>query len=194
MKASKKVGLIVIVIVIVAALAVLFSIYAGQAREKGDLQNRLSLAETLVPTLTKQKGDLQDELSQAQSLLDAGLAKFPDAVESIEYGEDFFKVAYGQNLYTMSAGCGVELTRLSASNPIDTKVGGVTYSVSAFVVVIEGNMANMLKFIDAIGTGLDYDLSWNFQLPWSVQVKRVDMEVGNGKTTISLDLYGYKGT
>jgi hypothetical protein len=194
MKLSKKVGLIVIMVVIVAALAVLFTIYARQAGERKDLQDRLSRAETLLPTLITQRDALEDKLVQAESSLDSSQAKFPEAVESIEYGEDFFKIAYGQNLYAMAAGCGVELTRLSASPPTGKAVGGVNYFVSSFLLIVEGNTDNILKFIDAIGTGINYDLTWSFQLPWSVDVKKVDMEVNRSKATISLDIYGYRGT
>jgi len=194
MKLSKKVGLIVIIVVIVAALAVLFTIYSRQASERGELQDKLSRAETLLPTLINQRDSMEKELVQAESSLDSSQAKFPEVVESIEYGEDFFKIAYGQNLYAMAAGCGVELTRLSASPPTSKKVGTITYFVSSFTVVVEGTTDNILKFIDAVGTGIDYDLSWSFQLPWSVDVKSVDMEVNKSKATISLDIYGYRGT
>lgn len=194
MKPGKKVGLIVIIAVIVIALASLFTIYSRQAGERRDLQDRLSRAETLLPTLITQRNNLQDQLAQAESSLDSSQAKFPEVIESIEYGEDFFKIAYGQNLYAMAAGCGVELTRLTASNPINKKVGTITYSISSFGVMVEGNTDNILKFIDAVGTGIDYNLSWSFQLPWSVDVKSVNMEVNKSRATISLDIYGYRGT
>ena len=194
MKLSKKVWLIVVVVIIVAALGVLFSIYSGQARERGDLQDRLSRAQTLLPTLITQRDSMEDQLAQAQSSLDSSQVKFPESVDSIEYGEDFFKIAYGQKLYTMAGGCGVELTRLTASKPINKEVGTVTHSISSFTVVVEGNTDNILKFIDAIGTGIDYDLSWSFQLPWSVDVQSINIEVNKSKATISLDIYGYKGT
>ncbi len=194
MKLSKKVGLIVGIVILAVVLGILFTIYAGQARERGDLQDRLSRDQTLLPTLIKQRDSLEDQLAQAQSSLDSSQSKFPELVESIEYGEDFFKIAYGQKLYTMAGGCGVELTRLTASQPINKKVGTVTYSISSFVVVVEGNTDNILKFIDAIGTGIDYDLSWSFQLPWSVDVHSINIEVNKSKATISLNIYGYKGT
>jgi len=185
MKLSKKVWLIVEVIIIVAALASLFTIYSRQAGERGDLQDRLSRAETLVPKLTNNKKTAEDQLASATSLLNKNQAKFPESVESIEYGEDLFKIADD---------CNVELTSLHSSTPTGKKVGSVTYSVSSFGVVVEGNTDNILKFIDAIGTGIDYDLSWSFQLPWSVDVNSINMEVAKSKATISLDIYGYKGT
>ncbi len=196
MKPSKKVWLIIGIAIFAIVLAVLFSIYSGLAGERKQLENNLWGAQALLPKLTAEKGDLENQLAQAQSLLDRSRAKFPEVLESIEYGEDFFKIAYGQNLYAMAGGCGVDLTRLTASQPTDKEAGGATYSVSSFVVVVNGDTDDILDFIDAIGTGIDYKLQWSFQLPWSVDVKSVKMNItsGTGGTaTINLDIYAYKG-
>lgn len=195
MKLSKKVWLIIGIAIFAIVLAVLFSTYSRQAGEREQLENDLFTARALLPKLTNQKGDLKNQLAQAQSLLDRSRAKFPEVLESIEYGEDFFKIAYGQNLYAMADGCGVDLTKLTASLPTDKEAGGATYSVSSFTVVVTGEVKNMLKFIDAIGTGIDYEPTWSFQLPWSVDVKGVKIDVGGeeSKATIKLDIYAYKG-
>ena len=190
MKLSKKVWLVVVIVIFAVALGILFSIYSGQAGERAQLTDRMSNAQTLLPSLVANREKLEDQLTQAESLLDESQAKFPEVLRSIEYGEDFFKVAYGQNLYSMASGCGVELTSLTASKPSNKKVGTVTYSVSSFAVVVKGNIDDTLDFIDAIGTGIDYELSWSFQLPWSVNVKSVSMS--SGGATINLDIYGYK--
>ena len=192
MKLSKKVWLIVVIVIFAIALGVLFSIYSGQAGERNELNDKLSNAQTLLPSLVANREKLEDQLTQAESLLDKSQAKFPEVLESIEYGEDFFKVAYGQNLYSMASGCGVELTSLTASKPTTKKLGAVTYSVSSFAVVVKGNIDDTLDFIDAIGTGIDYEPTWSFQLPWSVDVKSVNMDVARRTTTINLDIYGYK--
>ena len=192
MKISRKVRLILGVVVIVAALVSLYVIYSGQAAERNDLNTRLARAQAFLVGLTNQKNDLENNLSQSESLLEASKSQFPQSVASIEYGEDFFKIAYGENLYTMADGCGVELTSLTASRPTDRTVGAVTYSVSSFVVTVSGSIGNVLKFIDAIGTQIDYQLMWSFQLPWSVDVKSMNINV-NGSATISLDVYAYKG-
>jgi len=194
MKLSKKVWLIVVIVIFAVVLGVLFFIYSGQAKERDQLNDRMSLARTLLPGLTDNRQDKEDELTQAESLLAANQAQFPEVVESIEYGEDFFKIAYGQNLYTMAAGCGVDLTGLTASKPTNKEVGPVTYSVSSFTVKVSGSIDNILKFIDAIGTGIDYEPTWSFQLPWSVDVKSINMDVGGGSglATVKLDIYGYK--
>ena len=190
MKLSKKVWLVVVIVIFAVALGVLFSIYSGQNGERAQLTDRMSNAQTLLPSLVANREKLEDQLTQAKSLRDESQAKFPEVLRSIEYGEDFFKVAYGQNLYSMAAGCGVELTSLTASKPSNKKVGAVTYSVSSFAIVVKGNIDNTLDFIDAIGTGIDYELRWDFQLPWSVNVKSVSMS--SRGATINLDIYGYK--
>ena len=192
MNLSRKVWMIVGAVIIVAALVSAGVVYFQQAGEREELNERLSIAQILVTGLTADKNQLENRLAQAESLLNTNKARFPEVVESIEYGEDFFKIAYGQNLYTMASGCGVDLTRLATSPPTSTGVGTITYSVSSFVVVVEGDIDNILKFIDAIGTGIDYDLSWSFQLPWSVDVKSVSISA-SGSANINLDVYGYEG-
>jgi len=192
MKLSKKVLLIVIIVIFAVVLGVLFSIYSGQAGERAELNDRLSRAQTLLPGLIDNREGKEDQLTQAESLLEASQAQFPEVIESIEYGEDFFKIAYGPNLYTMAAGCGVDLTSLTASKPTNKTVGTVTYSVSSFTVTVRGSIDNVLKFIDAIGTGIDYEPTWSFQLPWSVDVNSVNMNVASGSATVNLIIYGYK--
>ena len=196
---DKKIWLIIGTVILVAALVFLVRMYTQQVQEQEQLRTNLAAQQALLRTLTVTENDTQNRLNQAQSLLDASRAKFPESVESIEYGEDFFKTAYGQNLYAMAGGCGVNLTGLTVSPPTDKTVGAVTYSVSSVVVTISGAIddVDVYKFIDAIGTGIDYKLPWSFQLPWSVDVTEVNIvnEV-NGESataTINLDIYAYKG-
>jgi len=195
MKPSRKVWIIIGIGIFAIVLGILYVFYFREVGEREQLSDRLAVAEVILPGLTADREELEDRLAQAQSSLEANKKQFPEVVESIEYGEDFFKIAYGENLYSMASGVGVELTRLTAAQPTSTTAGGVTYSVSSFMIVVDGSIDNILKFIDAIGTGIDYELSWNFQLPWSVDVKSVNIDMGGEKAsaTISLDIYGYKG-
>jgi hypothetical protein len=191
MKLSRKVLLILGAVVLVGALIVVYMIYFQLAGERNLLEDRLDTAQTVLPALVANKNTEESQLAEAQSALDLSRAKFPSAPESIEYGEDFFRVAYGQNLYTMAEGAGVNLIKLTASQPADRKIGTVTYSVSSFVVTITGDLDNTLKFIDAIGTRINYKLTWNFQLPWSVEVKSISRNPAGA--VINLDIYGYRG-
>lgn len=195
MKLNSKTLLIVVSCILVIALVVVGILYFQQAGERRELNERLDEAQTRSDILKHEKeggGGLDDQLAYAQSKLDGYQSQFPQAVESIEYGEDFFKIAYGQNLYTMAAGCGVELTSLTATKPSGKTIGAVTYSISSFNLAVQGGKNNILKFIDAIGTGIDYKLSWKFQEPWSVRVNSVIMNVAGGTAAINLDVYGYK--
>ncbi len=177
MKLSKKVWLIVVIVIFAVALGILFSIYSGQARERNELNDRMSRAQTLLPGLTDNREGKEDELTQAESLLEAGQAQFPESVESIEYDDDLFEVADD---------CNVSLTKLTASKPTSKTVGTVTYSVSSFVVVVRGSIDNILEFIYALRIGDD------FQLPWSAEVTGVKINVSSGTATVNLVIYGYK--
>jgi hypothetical protein len=175
MKLTRKVGLIVGAVIIVAALVSLYIVYFRQAEELGDLNERLEDAEALSPGLTATKEELEDQLAQATLLLNKNQAEFPESVESIEYDDDLFEIADD---------CNVDITRLTASTPKNQKLGTVTYSVSSFTVVVKGTIDDILNFIYAIRTGDD------FQLPWSADVTGVSISMNTA--TISLNIYGYK--
>ena len=177
MKLSKKVLLILVIVIFAVALGVLFSIYSGQNGERADLNERLSLTQTLLPGLIDNRETKEDELTQAESLLAASQAQFPESVESIEYGDDLFEIADD---------CNVSLTKLTAAKPTNKTVGTVTYSVSSFTVVVQGSIDNILEFIYALRTGDD------FQLPWSAEVNIVQTNVSGGSANINLVIYGYK--
>jgi len=178
MKLSKKVWLIVVIVIFAVALGVLFSIYSGQNGERAQLNDRLSTAQTLLPGLMNNRETKEDELTQAESLLAASQAQFPESVESIEYGDDLFEIADD---------CNVSLTKLTASKPSSKTVGAVTYSVSSFNLVVYGSFDNILDFIYAIRTGDD------FRLPWSAEVTGLNTNVSGGSVNINLIIYGYKG-
>lgn len=178
MKLSKRVLLIVIIVIFAVALGVLFSIYFGQNGERAELNERLSQAQTLLAGLINNRETMEDELTQAESLLAVSQAQFPESVESIEYGDDLFEIADD---------CNVSLTKVSASKPTSKTVGTVTYSTSRFDLAVQGSYANILDFIYALRTGDD------FQLPWSAEVTSIKTSVSGGSASISLVIHGYKG-
>ena len=177
MKLSKKVLLIVIIVIFAVVLAILFTIYFGQADERGQLNDRISRARTLLPGLINTREEKEAELAHAEWLLNANQAKFPQSVESIEYGEDLFEIADD---------CNVVLAKITASRPASKTVGSITYSISSFVVVVNGNIDNILDFVYALRTGYD------FRLPWSAEVNSIQMNVAGGRATINLVIYGYE--
>lgn len=174
MKIGRKVGLILGAVVIVAALVVVGVFYFPQAGELADLNDRLDIAQTKLPTFNKQKQDLEDELASAQSSLDMSRVKFPESVDSIEYGEYLFEIADD---------CDVVLSSLNFPKPKVKKVGTVTYSVVSLSLPIKGTLANIFEFIDTIRTDDRFA---------STEVKNINMNVG-GSVIINVDIYGYEG-
>lgn len=178
MKLSKKVQLIVIIVIFAVVLSILFALYSRQAGEQGQLNERLDRAQTLLPGLAANKQSLTDQLAQAQSSFNTSQEQFPESVESIEYDDDLFEIADD---------CNVVLNHVTASKPTNKKVGTVTYSASTFTMAVAGSIYDILEFIYAIRTGDD------FRLPWSAEVNGVNMNVAAGTANINLIIYGYKG-
>ena len=175
MKINSRVGLIVIVVVLVAALAGLYTVYSRQAADRSQLNESLDRAQTLLPGLTANKVSLEDQLAQAQSSLGASQARFPASVESIEYGEYIFEIAER---------CNLQLASLSFPRPTARTVGSVTYSVVSLSLPVSGTLENIFKFVDIIKTDPRFA---------STQVNSVNLNVGGGSATIAVDIYGYEG-
>jgi hypothetical protein len=174
MKISSRVGLIVIIVVIVAALAGLYvGVYSREAAERDDLIARQDRAQVLQSQLSATKSDLEGELASAQSSLDATRAQFPEAVESIEYGEYIFEIVEE---------CNLQLPDLSFPRPTGRIEGSVSYSVVSLTLPVSGTMENIFKLIDLIKTDPRFA---------STRVNSVVLSSGGG--TIIVDIYGYKG-
>jgi len=175
MKLSSKVWLIVISVVLVAALAGLYTVYSRQAAERADLTERLEDAESLLPGLAVSKSDLEDQLASAQSSLSTSQAQYPQEIHSIEYGEHIFEIVEE---------CNLRLASLNFPRPAGVKQGAVTYRVVSLTLPVSGALENIFKFIDIINTDPRFT---------STRVKSVNLNVGGGSATIAVDIYGYKG-
>jgi hypothetical protein len=174
MKIGRKALLVLGAVAIVAALIVVGMLYFRQAGDRADLNNRLDRAQTLLLGLTASKNNLEDQLISAQSTLDESSAKFPESVESIEYGEYLFEIADD---------CNVNLDSLSFPKPAATTVGGVACSVVSLILPVSGTLENIFQFIDTIRTDDRFA---------STNIRSVNIKTG-GSTAITLDIYGYKG-
>jgi len=162
MKISKKVGLIVAAVIIVALLVVVFTIYFQQVREQRELNERLDSATARSVQLTAQKGELEDKLAQAQSLLDTSQAEYPQEVHSIEYGEYIFEIIDD---------CNLTLASLSFPKPSSTQV--------SLSLPVSGSVADIFEFIHTINTDDRFS---------STSVNSVNLNAG-GSATISITIY-----
>jgi type II secretory pathway pseudopilin PulG len=172
MKISRKVWIIVGIAIIVVLLVIVFMTYFGQVREQQDLEDRLNSATARSVTLRAEKDDLGNQLSQAESLLNTSQAQYPQAIESIEYGEYIFEIAEK---------CNLSLASLTFPKPTARTVGSVTYSVVSLTLPVSGALEDIFEFIDTIRTDPRFA---------STQVKSVNL--AGESATISVDIYGYR--
>jgi hypothetical protein len=174
MKISKKVWIIVGICIFAVILGILGTFYFREVGEREQWETRLENAQVRLPGLTAEREELEDRLAQATSALNKNQAEFPESVESIEYDDDLFEIADD---------CNVDITSIQASTPTSSGI----YSVSSFIVAVSGDIDDILQFIYAIRTGDD------FQLPWSAEVKVVNISIADKTAaTISLNIYGYE--
>jgi len=174
MRLSKKVWIIIGICIIVVLLGIVFSSYSQQVREQRELNEQLDAAEVLSIKLEIDEEDLKNELAQAQSLLGTSQKKFPQAVESIEFGEYIFEIADD---------CNVTLDYLKFPKPSAKTEGSVTYSVVSLTLPVRGALADIFEFVNTIKTDARFA---------STQVNSVNLNVGGGSAAISVDIYGYK--
>jgi len=163
MKLGKKVGLIIVAVVIVGLLCLVVTIYFRQVREQQDLNERLDSATARSAQLITQKADLEDELAQAESLLDTTQVEYPQEVHSIEYGEHIFEIIDE---------CNLTLDSLSFPSPSATQV--------SLSLPVSGTVADIFEFINIINTDDRFA---------STQVNSVNLNVGGGGATISITIY-----
>ncbi len=185
------------------------SLFVGFSRlsgEQGKVEDSLSSAQDLLPQLISQEDDLtsqltelENQLAQAESSLSRSAARFPEAVESIEYDEELFMIAHD---------CGLEVFSLTASEPSDIKVKvgeeTVTYTITIFEVevrptapppftkaYIDTTIANMLAFINNIVTG-EYFTTADIEIV-DIKAPKPDETGKEMSATIRLVIYSYKG-
>ncbi len=203
MKISRTARLILGIGIFTIVVGILCWVCIQKWSEQGQLKNSIELAQATLPRLISERGDLESqlpqaesELAQAESLLNGIKARFPESVESIEYDEVLFEIADD---------CDLEILELTASEPDDEEIEGITYSVASFVVEVKGKyggyidktVGDILDFINTIATSEYSPGETNFV---NTIIKEVNMEVPEpGDTdekptaTIKLDIYGYQG-
>jgi len=203
MKISRTAWLILGIGIFAIAIGILCWVFLQQVQEQKGLNNSLSLAQATLPRVISERNDLESqlpqlesELAQAESLLSGVKARFPESVESIEYDEVLFEIADD---------CDLEIIELTASEPSDEEIAGITYYITSFKVKVEGKyggyidktVGDILDFINTIATSEYSPGETNFV---NAIIKEVNMEVPEPgevdekpKATIKLDIYGYQG-
>jgi len=205
MRLSKTALLILGAGVFIIALAALFMLYSTQAGDEEQMEESLADAQALLPQLIAQKEDWQSQLTQLESqlvqeasALDKSMARFPEAVESIEYAEELFLIAHD---------CDLEIVSITSTAPRDQEVKDtpIIYSITTLEVEVspaaappfplteaylDSTVANMLDFVDTIVNG-GYFTTANVE-----QVTIEIPEIGESEkplAIIKLIIYSYEG-
>jgi hypothetical protein len=194
MRLSKTAKLILGIGVFIIAVGVLGWVYLEQRGEQQRLDDSLALAQATLPTVTSQREGLENQLTEVDTelvevvlLLDETKASFPESVESIEYDEALFDIADD---------CNLDITSVTASEPSDTEVESITYSIASFTVEVKGTVAHILNFIETIATS---DFSPGETSFVNADIESVSMSIpepdegGQPSATINLIIYGYEG-
>jgi hypothetical protein len=188
------------------------------------LNTSIEQATSTLPRLTAQKKDLDSQLAQLQSELTSLQAELlqakaelsvaaesvPVSAESIEYDERLFKIASDWNLV---------ITEIVASEPSETKVEGITFDVTTFVVHLQGpaiesafedtdgykeyiynTLKDMLAYINTLVNELDFAsasiqlVGINLPPPLSnEELATQGVDVERPTISIQLNIYSYKG-
>jgi hypothetical protein len=168
--------------------AVLLALQASRSGDAKQLEDSLVITQTLLTKLSSDKEGLDNQLAQLKNQLDQAdtaytnsQANFPEAVASIEYDEELFFIADDYNL---------EVTKLTASEPIENKVDEVSFANTVIKVEVQGEVPDILSFINNVATGGFFN-SATIELV-NLKVPKPD-EDKQPSAVIEITVYSYEG-
>ncbi len=162
MKFTTRTWVLLLFAVIIIAGGVLYWIYDGRLEQRELALRERELAEMMIPAVQAQKVSAEEELAEIeaeyQELIEQleGLnitlnlaeedllnsrAQLELVVESIEYGEDIFRLADG---------AGVEVNNVTFAAPSIQTIQGISYDVFRFDIDAIGTNDQILSLIEAI--------------------------------------------
>jgi hypothetical protein len=188
MKLSKTALWILGIGLFVIISAVLLALQASRSGDAEQLEENLTMTQSVLTTLVAEREDLDGQLAQLENQLDQAetaynqsQANFPEAVASIEYDEELFFIAGDYNL---------EIINLTASEPRENKVEEVPFDNTIIEVEVRGKVSNILSFINNVTTGGYFN---------SAIVELVTMKVPEPdedeqpSAVITITVYSYEG-
>jgi hypothetical protein len=224
MRLSKTVWIILGVVVFVIGAVYLYMMYARQLDEQEQWKSKLATNQATLPRLVAERENwqsqldkLQNEIAQRQAALtEANLALsqakegWPESAESIEYDEKLFEIADAWKL---------DITVVTAAEPKEVRVEGITFTVASFNVEVKGRppettpeeeddyrdyiykaVGDILHFIDTVVNDKDFASASielvTMQVPQPLtkeQLAEEGLEVEKPTAQIKLIIYTYKG-
>lgn len=217
MKFSKTSWMVLGIGIVIIGTASLYMVYQGEVQKRDEARDSLAEAQATVPIRITERNDLESQLSQledelvqwqnelsqletelaqAELTLNQTGARFPISVESIEYDEFLVDFALGANELNM--------TSLTASEPTELTLDGITYTTTFFTVAINGEVADILNFINTIVADDDFQTAILEPITIDIPEPLTDEEKENmteeeieeaemPSATINLMVYTYQG-
>jgi len=146
LKPSKKIWLLLGVVIFAIAAVFLFQRYSSELSQQENLGSDLSKAQSAANGLLRRESTQQSQLAELESQLaeaiserDATEASFPVLIESIEYGQVFFGLADAHNLKITSIRAGESRSQREGDSEL-----AVTYAVTSFVLDVEGRVPELI--------------------------------------------------
>ncbi len=145
MKLSKTSWLMLMSGVIIITFAGLGMAYSQQTNDQSRLSQELAQAQLILSKsspdeLVSQKDGLEKRLAQGQSRLEALKTSLSPVVQSIEASDSLFDIAEAS---------GVEVIGTRSNAPSAQELNGAEYSVLSLKVKLEGDVANIIRFVHA---------------------------------------------
>lgn len=183
MKLGKTSVLLIIAGVIIIAFASLGIARVQRLNEQEQVDEELSLA-TLrlerfqIEYLHSQQEELEKQLGQASSELETVRVTLSQVIGSIGASDALFNIART---------CGVEVTELTSSNPVEGKLQETPCYILAVNVTVEGSLPNLVNFIIRVNN--DFVIG----TVQSAQIVVCESAPEMPSAEISLLIYTYRG-
>jgi len=152
MKVSKTALIFLGVGIFVILVAILGMTYSQQTQEQSRLNQELSLAQLRLKEyasqqLSSQQAELESQLTQLEARLEVVKAGLYQSIQSIEATETLYEVT--ETLYEVAETSEVEIVEISSPGLTTEELEGVTLSVLSLAVTVEGDVRDLIDFIDA---------------------------------------------
>lgn len=197
MKLSKTAWWILGIGFFIIASAVLVAFFSGQSGDAEQLEENLTVTQTVLATLVADREEMSGQLAQLENQLDEAAtaysqskAKFPELVASIEYDEEIFSIANDSNLQVLSITASEpQVIDVTASEPSENEEE-ILFANTIFTMEVQGTVSNILTFIDDVATGGYFN---------SATVELINLEIpeiGQDEeptAAIKIIIYSYEG-
>lgn len=145
MKLSKTALIFLGVGIFVILVAILGMTYSQQSQEQSRLNQELSLAQLRLEEyasqqLSSQQEELESRLTRLETRLRVTKNNLYQSIQSIEITETLYEVAKTSD---------VEIVEISSPGLANEELEGITYSFLRLAVTVEGDVRDLIDFIDA---------------------------------------------